>query len=120
MIDRRLIKPGIVIKMPDNWIGHSFSNIAADWVIVIYYVSKYICSGMNVKKIGYGVDIDWQEIECGEIINIIPEPEDGFYDWVAKGRTSSPGESKEYINKKNEIRDRFNKLVSQHYPEYVL
>ena len=120
MIDRKEINPGMVIKMPNDWKSHSFSNIDAGWIIVIYYVGEYICTGMNVKRVGSGMDIDWQEIECGEIINTIPESEDGFYDLVANGRTSSPGESKEYIKKKKEARDRFNTLVSQHYPEYIL
>ena len=118
MIDRSQIKPGMVIKMPDDWKGHSFSNVAAGWVIVIYYTCEHLCTGMNVKRVGSGMDIDWQDIEHGEIVNTIPEPEDGFYEWVAKGRTSSPGETKEFIKKKYEYRSKFKKLIFQHYPEY--
>ena len=120
MISRDEIKPGDIIKIPEDYKGHSFSNIAAGWTIVIYYTCEHLCSGANVKSIKSGMDIDWGDIEHGEIIGHIDEPEKDFYHWVAEGRTSSSRETMELYDKKKLYRDKFYKLVGSHFPEYVL
>jgi len=120
MITRDEIKPGMIIQIPDDYKGHGFSNIAAGWIIVIYYTCEHLCTGMNVKKMGVGMDIAWQDIEHGKIIGCIPEPEDDFYHWVAEGRSTYSGETKEHGEKKRIYRDRFRKLVGTYFPEYIL
>lgn len=120
MISRKDIKPGDIIKIPDDYEGHGFSNIAAGWIIVIYYTCEHLCTGMNAKRIGSGMDIDWQDITHGEIIGNIPEPEDSFYHWVALGRSTYSGETPETTKRKREYRKRFHKLVGKYFPEYVL
>ncbi len=120
MISRNDIKPGDIIKIPDDYKGHGFSNIAVGWTIVIYYTCNHLCTGTNVKKMKSGMDIDWGDIEHGEIIGHITEPEKDFYHWVAEGRSTYSGETPETTKKKRLYRDKFYKLVESYYPEYVL
>ena len=120
MISRAEIKPGDVILMPDDYIPHSFSNVGAGWIVVIYYTCEHLCSGMNVRKNGIGMDIDWGDIEHGRIINHIDEPEEDFYHWVAEGRTSSSFDSASSVAKTREYREKFFELLEENFPEYAL
>ncbi len=66
------------------------------------------------------MDIDWADIEHGKIVGHIPEPETDFYHWVAEGRSTYSGETKEHGVKKRAYRDKFYELVGNHFPEYTL
>jgi hypothetical protein len=66
------------------------------------------------------MDIDWHDIEYGDIIGHIDEPEKDFYYWVSEGRRTYSGETKEHGAKKREYRKKFYTLINNYFPEYAL
>jgi len=121
MIDVEDIKPGTVIEIPLNFKSHNFSNLVPGSLVLIYYVNKFLCSGIDMKRSKMmGMDISWDDLKQGVIVDFIPEPEPLFYHWVGEGRTTSSTDAVEIILKKQEYRKKLGLLIAEFYPEYTL
>jgi len=121
MINVDDIKPGTVIEIPSKFKSHNFSNLVPGSLVLIYYVNKFLCSGIDMKRSrNTGMDISWDDLKQGVIVDFIPEPEPLFYHWVGEGRSTSSSDTEEIIFKKQEYRRKLGLLISEYYPEYTL